>query len=192
MTIRPTLPLLALLALGCAPSVTPIPPGAIERESSRYRLVLDPASSEGGTSGAVARMGIAIEEALAERGMLRAAEWEEAPLTVRFALMELVDDRLVSPTGAPNFDQRAWDRSADQACTTGNCSMAYWTPLVFAPVPASSRSSRIAIRIETAGGERTIWSGARLEQAGWSRIGQRRANEIARELVRALPATFDS
>lgn len=192
MTSRPSIALLALLALGCAPSATPISLTAIDQAEMRYKLVLDPSSGQGSNSDAVARMSLAIERALAARGILRAAEWEEATLTVRFAMVDRVETSDVSPVSVNTADARAYDRGGDQNCNADHCSMAYWSPMMPAPVLVTARTGVLAIRMETTAGEREHWSVDHLEHNTWARVGQRRADEIVRELVRTLPATHES
>lgn len=191
MTIRASLSTLALLALGCAPAVAPISEGAIAQQDLRYRLVLDQPGTPGSPSDAAARMGLAIERALATRGILRAAEWEEATLIVHFTMADLVENTGGSPFQS-GVDSRVWSRAEDQNCNADHCSMAYWSPLMAAAVPVSARSGAVSIRMETTEGAREIWSGSHLEHNTWSRVGQRRADEIARELIRSLPATHES
>ena len=179
-------------AAACAPAA---PPAAVAPEAEvRYRLVFERGMGEAPVpEAAAARMALAIERALAERGMFRAAEWETPVYDVRFRL----EDGSAAGLGVRDLtSQNNWvmdrGRCAGADFTPDHCSQLDWVPIM--PAYESGRSpSTVSLNIMTVDADpRLVWSETRIERTTWGGLRQGRADEIARGMVRDLSLASDS
>jgi hypothetical protein len=183
---------------GCAPagpSPAMVAPAGGEH---RYQLVFEVGVGDTPVAdNAVARMALGIERALAERGMLRAAEWEDPTLVVRFRLDDGTAAGATAGLGVRDLrDQNGWvmdrARCAGADFTPDHCSQLDWVPVMPAAM-AGRAPSTVSLSITTRDADpRLVWSETRIERTSWAGIGQRRADEIARGMVRDLSLAHDS
>jgi hypothetical protein len=179
-------------AAACAPA--PSPATVAPEPELRYRLVFERGVGEAPVpDAAAARMALAIERALAERGMFRAAEWETPAYAVRFRL----EDGSAAGLGVRELqDQNNWvmdrGRCAGADFTPDHCSQLDWVPVMPAYATGGSPST-VSLNITTLDAEpRVVWSETRIERSTWGGLRQGRADEIARGMVRDLSLTSDS
>ncbi len=181
-------------SLACAPTgggPVSVAPATTEL---RYRLVMERGVDAIPVSeAAAARMALGIERALAARGMLRAADWETPTLTVRFRMQEEgVATPGVSDILSQNSALMYRDRCAGADFTQDHCSQLDAVP-VMPELPDYRRPGTVSLLITTIAPEPAIvWSESRIERTSWTGLGQRRADEIARGMVRDLRLTNDS
>jgi hypothetical protein len=178
----------------CATARSAPAPVTPEGTEYRYRLVFDVGVGETPVADhAAARMALGIERALAELGMLRAAEWEAPTHVVRFRL----DEGTTVGLGVRDLrDQNGWvmdrGRCAGADFTPDHCSQLDWVPAMPA-MPMGRTPSTVSLYITTLETDpRLVWSETWIERTSWAGIGQRRADEIARGMVRDLSLASDS